>query len=83
MNHLPLDEWDRKVGDHLAGIRIDAGWIEHYVTKIDRRVDAMSNAPEWESEAIHEMNRMVQHLLALAAKLQGATLKYERKEKVS
>jgi len=83
MKHLSLDEWNKHVGRHLEQMRIDAGWLEYYVKSIGRRVDAMSHAPEWESEAIHETDRMIKLLLNAAAKLQDTVFKYHQKEKVS
>ena len=49
---LTLDEWDSKIGPHLASIRLNAGWVEAYAKKIIEHVDALDHCPSWDTEAM-------------------------------
>ena len=52
MVNLTLEEWDAKIGPHLASIRLNAGWIEAYAKKIIEHVDALDHYPAWDTEAM-------------------------------
>tara|TARA_R110000868_G_scaffold158980_4_gene387427 strand:+ start:818 stop:1069 length:252 start_codon:yes stop_codon:yes gene_type:complete len=57
MSKLSLEEWDAKVGPHLASIRLNAGWIEAYAKKIADHAGLMVVAPAWESEAVEVLKK--------------------------
>ena len=48
---MNLEDWDKYIAPHLAGIRQDAGWITWYSRKIQERLSKLQVRPDFATEA--------------------------------
>jgi hypothetical protein len=56
---MDLERWDREIAPHLASIRLDAGWLMHYVKKIVDACGQLAAKPGFETEAQDAIMRSI------------------------
>lgn len=74
-----LTQWDKAIAPHLASIRLDCGWVRHYVDNIIRHCSLLMARPEWETLAEDELDKTISHLKAVVEQLENARDIYQGK----
>lgn len=76
---MRLEDWDRDVAPHLAEIRLDVGWLMHYVKKIVNSCGMIAAKPSFETEAQDAIYRAIAALELALAGLKNAQKIYDEK----
>lgn len=83
MNHMSLEEWDRRVAPYLATISARAVQMQRDAKQILDWVNLMPAAPAFPTEAIDRLQTAQNELEAAINAIAMALDNYAKKEKVS
>ena len=79
--HLPLAEWDQKVGPYLTSIRLRSASIVRDVTSITDSVKAIPAMPPWDTEAEDIAKKARDELVSAVCLMNDAISKMATKPK--